>query len=139
MKLGLEHAAVIALCAAGGYWLFFREPSESVVTSGTVTLEPKVPYRLSFESSETVTDYPMNATLVDRQNEIRAALVWLNAFDVSFAKLPEQGGGSRNVVSFRMTPLAPVSLTVGAPLDSTTKWGPRLSLYKVERLDGKRF
>lgn len=139
MKLGLEHAAAVALLSAGGYWLFFREPSEAVVTSGTVTLEPRVPYRLSLESSETVTDYPMNPTLVDRQNEIRTELMKLSAYDVSFARLPEAHGGSRNVVSFRMTPLFPIPLTIGSPLDSATKWGPKLTLYKVERLDGKRF
>jgi hypothetical protein len=139
MKLGLENAAVIALCAAGGYWLFSRRPSEFAVTDGTVTLEPRVPYRLSLEASETVTDYPMNPTLVDRQNEIRTELIKFSAYDVSFARLPEAGGGSRNVVSFRMTPLFPIPLSIGAPLDNATKWGPKLTLYKVERLDGKRF
>lgn len=139
MKLGLEHAAIIALFAAGGYWLFLRQPSPFAVTEGTVTLEPRVPYRLSLESTDAVTDYPMNATLVDRQNEIRTELLKFNAYDVAFAKLPEMSGGSRYVVSFRMTPAFPIPLTIGAPLDSATKWGPRLTLYKVERLDGKRF
>lgn len=138
MKLGLEHLAVGALAAGGLYWLFTGNDNVWVVTSGTVTLLARVPYRLTLDASEPVTAHPMNATMVDRQSEIRTELLKFNAYDVAFALLPDDHDSSRYVVSFKMTPLYPIPLIIGAPLDSGTKWGPKLTLSKVERLDGKK-
>lgn len=137
MKLGVEHLALGAAAFGGLYWLLVVRRGSQAVVSGTVTLEARVPYRLTLDAAEPVTAFPMNATMVDRQTEIRTELLKFSAYDVAFGLIPNGSGGSRYVVSFKMTPLHPLPLIIGAELDRDTKWGPKLTLSKVERLDGK--
>lgn len=123
----------LAALGAAAWLVLGAGKSPSVITSGTVTLAARVPYRLTLETNETLSAYPMNPALVDRQSEVRTELLALSAFEVEFSK----AASGQSLVTFRMTPVFDIPLTIGSQLNPNGKWGPKLLLTKVERLDGK--
>jgi hypothetical protein len=77
----------------------------------------------------------MTTATEDKQTGVRGELIAFSAYDVSFGLAPS----GRSTVSFTMTPLAPVPLSIGAQLSATGEFAPGLTLVRVERLDGKNF
>lgn len=124
LALGVAGAAVVASRLSGG---------PSVASSGQVVLQPRVPYRLTLESEDTLIASPMTPELQNRQNEVRTELLSLSAYDIVFERTLT---GTQHVV-FQLTPLFPIPLSIGAQLNSTGTWGPKLILTRVERLDGQ--
>lgn len=98
----------------------------SVARSGTVTLEPRVPYRLTFE-----TDLPLAS--VDDTSALRAELLPFSPYDVAITAV----GSDRSLVSYSMLPAYPIPISIGARLSADGRYAPSLSLVAVERLDGK--
>ena len=77
LALGVAGAAVVASRLSGG---------PSVASSGQVVLQPRVPYRLTLESEDTLIASPMTPELQNRQNEVRTELLSLSAYDIVFER-----------------------------------------------------
>lgn len=97
-----------------------------VARSGTVTLAPRVPYRLTFE-----TDVPLAS--VDETSALRAELLPFSPYDVAITTV----GSGRSLVSYSMLPAYPIPISIGARLSADGRYAPSLTLTAVERLDGK--
>jgi hypothetical protein len=135
--------ATVAGLALAAY--AFADPKTHVVTSGTVALEPRVPYRLTFETPDILVDEPLSTISLDRQREVRGELARLSAYDIRFERAEAGPSGARSRVSFNVSPLMPLALTIGQPMSAPASpeqpgiYGPALLLRSVERLDGKAF
>lgn len=124
----------LGLLALGGAaltaWLLLEDAAPKKVTRGRVTIEPRVPYRYTFQTFETLT------LSADMQTDVRVELITLSAYDVVFGHTPGLAGGAYTVSFTRVSPIS-VTLDIGATLASTGTFGPSLRLLSVERLDGK--
>jgi hypothetical protein len=132
----LETMALAGAAGFGLYLLFGSDKSRSLATSGRVSLEARVPYRIELQTDAPLTSQPMTASTLDKQTTVRGELIKFSAYDIAFGRTPGRAGGEYSVW-FTMVPPAPVPFAIGAQLDEAGEFGPGLRLFSVERLDGK--
>jgi hypothetical protein len=135
MKLGLQHFLLLGVAAAIGQHLFGKknDPRDRILLTGSMTLAPGVPYRLTYETTDILAVDTPTHTVTGRQNDVRTELAGSGAYDVTFDKLPALG---KYAVRFVLAPRAPVSIAIGSQLSPSGQYAPRMKLIAIQRADG---